>query len=215
MKATIFITALLTFAISLHAITTNTFSNESNFLAAVGGSATLESFESVTAANSRNSTSLTVGNLTVSSNPAFGVFNTSPNFFGTSATHGTNYIVSNIGGTTTFTFSQAISSFGINITDFGDNNTSSDVLQVSLDVDNTNIVIANAPRGDGNLLFFGVVTDGAFNSLTFSYGASEAVGFDEVYSVIAPTSGPSVPEPSIWLLSVIGFALLFTNKKRM
>lgn len=131
-----------------------TFTNEADFLAATVDPS-LESFESFTATNTRILTNLPVTDFTLSvvAGEEFGVFD-QLNFNGTFATDGDNYVVSHTTTSSmTFTFSQPIAAFGLNITGFGDNAEQDLILEAGTE----SFTIASGPLPDGNLRFFGVV----------------------------------------------------------
>lgn len=175
------------------------FTNEADFLAATVNPS-LESFESFSATNSRNLTNLAANDFTLSVGPGenFGVFNQAPDFFGTFATHGVNYVVSHVATSSmTFTFNQPVAAFGLNVTDFGDNQAGDLILSVGPD----SYTIASGPRPNGNQLFFGVIdTMGSFSSVTLT-AQGDSIGIDEVYTA---ETVQIVPEPHSLAMFLIG-----------
>lgn len=163
----------------------NTYANQADFLA-VADAPSLESFESFTATNTRNLSNLVTTNFTLTANSNFGVFDEQPDFFGTFATHGSQYIVSGANSSSmTFTFDQPIAAFGLNITDFGDNANDGDLI---LTIGGESFAIASAPLSNGNQLFFGVVkTASTFSSATLTI-EQDSIGIDEVYTATANSS---------------------------
>ncbi len=169
------------------------------------GSPNLESFENFTATNQRDLSTLTASDFVLSTQLTnrFGVYNV-PDFFGTHATDGTNYVVTVVNEPLNFSFGTPQKAFGINITDFGDTVVPSSLV---LSIDGVPLSsIASSFLPNGNELFFGVIdSTGTFSSATLTYGA-DAIGLDELYT--------AVPEPSAFLFGLIVLsAISYMNRK--
>lgn len=119
----------------------------------------------------------------------------------------TNYGINSFkdkGGTITFTFDQAITGFGVWISDIGDI-VDEQTLGFSIDGGSlTTIFTQTAQDGrpkSGIENFFGYTGNTAFTSIAFTQSnINDGIGYDVVYQ-------NAVPEPSTWLMMLAGFAV--------
>ncbi len=100
-------------------------------------------------------------------------------------------------GAVIYQFDQPTRAFGADFTDFGDVPAGYS-LQVGLD-SRTPFQVATSPRPDLNFLFFGVISDTLFHSVTVadSY-TNETFGTDKLNFTVE-----TVPEPSTWALGLV------------
>ena len=174
------------------------FNNRTNFLNATGPLFS-EGFEGLPANNNTNLVSVVTNDFTVtSSNNELGIFNIP--LAGSAATEGANALVHQSGAnvTTTFTFDFPIDSFGFDLLDYGDFGTGQ--LRLTNNAGD-NVVVAVAGAADGNVQYFGVISDFLFTQAVLTNTiAGEAFGFDRM------SYGTGVPEPSVLVLLAIGYA---------
>ena len=180
------------------------FNNEIDFLNATGP-LSFEGFEGLTANNSVSLGSIIASDFVVTaSNTGLGIFNTP--IAGQFATEGKQFLAhqSGLNITTTFTFNYEINSFGFDLIDYGDWGTG----QLTLVNDaGDNAVVAVAGGGDGNVQYFGLISDFMFTEAIFTNTISgEAFGFDKV-------SFGVVPEPATLSLLAIGGLTLLRKRK--
>lgn len=159
-----------------------TFDDESAFLA-MTQSPDMESFEGLTATNTRDSETFVLPGFDVTFTPSgtpAGVFNVPS--FGLAPTDGSQYISyqSDAGETITFNFSAPKTAFGINILDWGDFGVG--VLTFMNNAGDSFIVdIGSNPNGTNQ--FFGVINyDMPFDMVIFTQDIpGEGYGIDEIY----------------------------------
>ena len=185
------------------AVALTTFNNEVDFLS-VAGPLSFEGFEGLTANNSASLTSITASDFVVTaSNNKLGVFDAF--FAGQVATEGAQFLghQSGMDVTTTFTFDSGINSFGFDLLDYGDFG----VGQLTL-VNNAgdNVVVAISGGIDGNIQYFGLISDFIFTEAIFTNTIpGEAFGFDKV--------SYRIPEPATICLLGLGGLLLRRSKR--
>ena len=179
-----------------------TFSDENTFLIAAG-STTLESFESLAdgafssapiVAGALTLTPLDAGQIHVRSTPTGGHF----------PTDGVKYVEFGDpalapGGRLQFSFAEPETSFGLSITDWGDQSSAGSLsIQTNAGEASSGVLIAvNPPQvASGGQLFFGLIQNTPFTSVTLiSTTASDGMGIDEIHF-------KPLPEPSGALLMV-------------
>ena len=206
------LTALLPIG-SANAATT-LYTDETAFLAALSSPPTLESFEGLTATNTRTLTSINTTlfdiSMTGGPNNFIGVYDTA--FNDIHATAGTNFLVPAADVIepleVTLLFSQSVSAFGLNINDFGDCCGSNNLTYATNGGDSG--IIASSPLASGNELFFGIVTDASFNQFTLgiSTDGRDGIGLDEFYV------GAAVPAPAAFWLFGSALGILGWVKRR-
>jgi len=185
------------------------YTNEASFLAAAGNALSFESFETV-----RSSTSTQYNFADVS----FACTGTQfcPSFFGTSgvlAHDGAQSVFFASPDTATFTFTQAISAFGIWIGGAGD--VASLTLTAALGNGDTAPVLTNYSTPNTTTWnYFGIVADTAFTSITFTpTNIGDGIYFDALRYQAAAVN--DVPEPaSALLFGIAGAGLLALRRKR-
>lgn len=189
-------------ATSAHALPT-AYDTEVDFLSNAGTVA-FESFE--TSALSSNQSSLSVSGFTMSMSAGDSLSVVNQNNVGGQAHRGRQFVEFNVAANTvTYTFDTAITSFGINITDFGDREYVGDLTFTN---DLGAQFVAATQGADGNDQFFGFVSDTAFTQVTFNQpNPDDYYSVDGVYfGGNAPTS-VSAPAPFALLgLGLIGLA---------
>jgi hypothetical protein len=195
------LTAALVVLMSLCSVSSaglRVFHNQTDFLNSTGP-LSFEGFEGLTANNSNSLSSITAPGFVVTApNAGLGIFNTT--ISGQSATEGTHFLdhQSDSSVTTTFTFNSKINSFGFDLIDYGDFGAGQ--LTLMNDVGD-NVVVAVAGGLDGNVQYFGLISDFTFTKAIFTNTISgEAFGFDRV--------SYGVPEPATLLLLGLGAAML-------
>lgn len=181
---------------------TVSFFTEASFLTAAGGGLAFESFETATTPTT-TSVAFTGGTFSC----AGGSF--CPGFFGIStftAVTGVQSVRFASPDTATFTFGSAITAFGIHIGGAGD------VAPITLTalLSNGDSATALSAYSDpdsgftGNDKYFGVISDTAFTSITFSPSNSgDGIFFD---SMSYGTAATAVPEPGTMVLTALGLA---------
>ncbi|MCA9066331.1 MAG: hypothetical protein KDA96_24860, partial [Planctomycetaceae bacterium] len=155
-----------------------TYSAEGEFLAAAGP-VVVESFETVSGSNLF---ALTTPNFEIIHTSAYGFsVLSSPSPYGTFATDGVRYLeeVSSNNEFHFFGFSQPLDAFGLFITDFGDFGNSSIPLRMTIN-DTLTVTVAEWGHPNGNLMYFGVTTEGAYTINDVKLFSGDAIGIDEV-----------------------------------
>jgi hypothetical protein len=113
-------------------------------------------------------------------------------------------------GTVIYEFNKPTRAFAADFIDYGDGG--SGTLNVGLDT-RTPFQVAATPRLDLNYLFWGVISDTPFKSVTVeNTNNNESMGLDKMNFTIE-----NVPEPSTWALGLISSVvamLLATRKQR-
>jgi len=180
------------------------FNNETDFLNAAGP-LSFEGFEGLTANNANSLATITASDFVVTaSNTGLGIFNIP--IAGQFATEGDQFLdhQSGLNVTTTFTFDLGINSFGFDLIDYGDFGTGQ--LTLVNDVGD-NAVVAVAGGGDGNVQYFGLISDFVFTEAILTNTISgEAFGFDKV--------SYGIPEPgTVCLLGLGGLALIRRRRR--
>jgi hypothetical protein len=196
-----------------------TFTNRAAFDAAVG-TLPVESFETTPVTGVSALSSLTLGPLTITGSPNFGILNAP--LVGVAATGGTQYLIqstsTSVPSTLTFSFSSSLTAFGLDILDWGDfgGGVTGGVgsLTFTDNVGDTVLVDASPPlNADGNVSFFGVISTSALNSVTLtSTQLGDAYGVDRVaFGNPAPAQAP---EPlSLALLGTAVGALAVVRRR--
>ena len=186
-----------------------TFFNKTEFLNAINEPINLESFEGLPPdiIESEHNT-ITLADFTLSVPAPDTNLSIEENMDGASqaATDGVYYVKNRRGQSLTFSFSQALNFFGIHIIDWGDL-AEEGALTLTTDQGDT-FEIANVLTSDnlgsGNVLFFGLIADQPFKTLTLNQPSSDEVwSVDEVYY----GATTSVPESSL-LLGLMGIGML-------
>jgi hypothetical protein len=205
-----------------------TYTNESTFRAATPShNPPVQSFESANATNTSLLTSLSPGQgaapFTITSQQSgvtFGVYD-QKDVFGAHATDGDKHIVTSgsegISQTYSinFHFDVPVSSFGLWVTDFGDQAYGADLLLGATFVGGAGQAftidhVGGTPNANANQQFFGVISNGPKFTDFQLVVTRDAIGFDEVYY-----DTENVPEPSTLALGAIGMmGLGFWRRKR-
>ena len=163
-----------------------TYTYLGGFLSSIEGEQ-LESFETQTATNARDTMSISTSTFDVQSTADMGVWGQPPaDFEGTHPTNGNNWLVAPTAGDVTFTFQPDTKSFAAHITDYGDDELVDDLsASVSLEGGaSLEYTIANPGGSDGNVIFWGVESiTSPITSVTFSINGT--VGFDQIYTSLA------------------------------
>lgn len=187
-----------------------TYNTDAGFLGAAGGGLTFESFETATASSS-TSVAFTGG--------SFGCAGSSfcPGFFGLStlaADHGVRSVFYASPDSATFTFDSAITAFGIAIGGAGD---VASITLTALLSNGDSAVALDDYSGPftvfgTNRQYFGVISDTAFTSITFTASNSgDGIFFD---SLSFGTAATDVPEPASLALAGLALAGLWASRKR-
>lgn len=145
----------------------------------------------------------------------FGVYNAKTTN-GAHATDGKSYVATT-GGlqdySLNFHFTTAVSSFGLYVTDFGDENANGTLSATITFTDGATQVfqVASGSNVNSNTQFFGLISNGLkIKDVSFSVFNDATIGFDEVYY-----DTENVPEPSSLALGAIGMmGLGFWRRKR-
>lgn len=192
------------------------YSDEAAFIAASGGVAGYESFESFTATNDFVSNTIVTTDFTITTDPEANLGIHQNPFLELHATDGTKFVGWAARPTdpdVTFTFAQPTTAFGVMTTDALDGGIVSAEFILSTNGGDSSIV-ASGSLPTGLEIFVGLISDTPFTEVTFTVTAMPAggdgIGFDEV------RFGTVVPVPAaVWLfgfglISLIGIA----RKKR-
>jgi len=178
-----------------------TFTDELNFLTAAG-SPTLESFEGLDD-RTLSSDPIVTDPFTLVIESGTADIRSSP-FTGKFATDGEKYVRATSQAVIRFDMNVPVTSFGLSFTDWGDGGEGTLTIFTDAGEASGGIQIAENPPElpNANLLFFGLVQDMAFSSITIaSTSTADGWGIDEVYFT-------SVPEPNSMILAAIGLAAL-------
>lgn len=202
--ATVFLTA------SCAAQATTTYTDEAAFAGAAGGSLAFEGFETVASSGIRQYNFTDVSFACTGSAYC-------PGFFGVSgalASDGVQSVYFASPDSSTFTFSQGIKAFGIWIGDAG--TAGAVTLTASLGNGDTVTALSNYSAPANNWQYFGIVSDAAFTSITFTpSNANDGIYFDSLRYRFAAADVSAAPEPaSTLLLGIAGAALLVARRKR-
>jgi hypothetical protein len=192
------------------------FTDEADFIDAAH-SLSFESFENLNATNNRGLFEVEVSDFSVlQENNRMGVWDTP--FAGLQATDGDNYIFAGQADSaspdsTTFSFDTPINSFGVTLTDPLDGGG----ILIARTEQGQELTIATGTLPDGSEVFWGIISEQLFTSISFSLENSaigDAYGLDEIYYGITDTE--SVPEPAsrLGLLAVGAVAAGVALKKK-
>jgi len=132
-------------------------------------------------------------------------------------------------GSDTFTFNlnDQTNAFGITILNFGTFGVGDGAVFSATASDGSSIELINTTEllPSGNQIFFGVVSDTAFSTVSFASTSSflDVVGFDNLLTGNVLDAGganpvAAIPEPATWLMMIIGFAtvgLSVRNRRRV
>jgi len=181
------------------------YTSEASFLTSAG-STTLESFENTPGGSSTNMNFGTVGVSCTGTTYCPGFFGRSTSY---GVTNGAYSVFFATPDTITFTFSSAINSFGIDVTDLG----TTGVTDLTLSTSNnaSQVLFSGYSAATLNQLFAGVTDSTPFTSVTFSATASgDGIYFDSAQYA----TNSSIPEPMILSLMGIGLAGLRFSRRR-
>lgn len=212
--------AILATAQIAHAVPV-TFSSETIFLSSISGPS-LESFETLSARNptpdpiATSAFTMSIAPLLAGFEPDMSILD-APRGGGVFATDGNNFILARdledfAAFEITFAFDNPITSFGINITDFGDRDLNGGTLSIATNLGDTFVIAETLPvLSDGNLLFFGIVDAAVpFQTLVLTNTTiNDGIAIDEIYFTF-----PAVPEPGTLALFGIGLAGLGLMRRR-
>jgi hypothetical protein len=190
--------AALSLTATAHAATT--YTSEAAFLAASGGGLSFESFENPSEVTG---TSVTFAAGTFTCSPS----QYCPGFFGVrgGATDGVQSVYFATPSSATFTFSTAITHFGIDVIGAG----TAGATDITINyVNGSSVLYTNYSAG--GVLFAGVIDTIPFLSVTFSGTApDDGIDFDRLQFKAA------VPEPATWALMIAGFGMVgFAMRRR-
>lgn len=185
-----------------------TYTDRTTFENALGAGRMTESFEpfSIGIKSSLTTNDFSVAPVSTSNGDQLGV--SSGYLSGGQPTDGNQWLWQN--GAIIYQFSKPTKVFGADFIDWGDGNGSA--LNIQLDSRAT-FNIANAPRADLNYLFFGVISDTPFTSVSvISTSNNDLFSTDKLNYTIE-----AVPESSTYLMAIISSTILllrYQNKKR-
>ncbi len=190
------------------------YTNEALFLSEAS-SLDVESFESQAVTGTFATSSITTSNFTISvAGNDLGILDS--DFGGSYATDGQQYVryQSDYAESITFTFNEAINSFGINLTDWGDWNAGT--LEFSNSAGDS-AQVASAPTANGAHHFFGLVNSAlSFDTVTLTnFPSGEAFGFDELYFglMLNHKNDAHVFEPAPFSMALFGLIALFVARR--
>jgi hypothetical protein len=191
------------------------YSDEAEFIAASGGVAGYESFESFTATNDFVSNTIVATDFTITTNPEANLGIHQNPFLELHATDGTKFAgwaARPTDNDVTFTFTEPIKAFGVMTTDALDGGIATAELILSTNGGDS-MVVASGSLTTGLEIFVGLIADTPFTEVTLTVtdmpSGGDGIGFDEV------RFGTVVPLPAaVWLFGsgVIGLIGLARRK---
>ncbi|MCV2351360.1 PEP-CTERM sorting domain-containing protein [Paucibacter sp. Y2R2-4] len=200
--------------------TTQTYSNEALFLAAVPG-LTMESFEALDGTLLGSAPVITpLLSLSVSI-PGIAVqtgANMPQSGYDASASDGSHYVLVYGGavapGTLTITFAQPVTAFGFTSSDIGDSSPPAGALRLRTNTgtyaSGVEVLSLTTSQPSGATQFIGLAQEQAFTQVQLSFGGfDDAYGVDEVYFATA-----AVPEPASWALMAFGLLSLCLRARK-
>ena len=184
------------------------YTSDAAWTGAAPGGLTTQTFEGVPGGSS---TSLNFGTVTFNCNGS----SWCPGFFGQStvySTDGTHSVFFATPDTATFTFSSAITAFGIDVIGLGD------VGVTTFSINNGSgpqTLVSGYSAPGGAVTFAGIIDSAGFTQVTFSGTApNDGVFFDRLRFGGAPGGGGAVPEPATWAIMILGFAGIGATLRR-
>ena len=191
------------------------YSDEAEFIAASGGVAGYESFESFTATNDFVSNAIVATDFTITTNPEANLGIHQNPFLELHATDGTKFAgwaARPTDNDVTFTFTEPTKAFGVMTTDALDGGIATAEFILSTNGGDS-MVVASGSLTTGLEIFVGLIADTPFTEVTLTVtdmpSGGDGIGFDEV------RFGTVVPLPAaVWLFGsgVIGLIGLARRK---